>query len=218
MNPHDVTQAENYKQVINIVSKSAVILAAINTPYIMEYSGRYKDYAGIDEMEHVIKMSLQDGGDKLILFVPIKCEKYTRSPQDRERLINRVKDTFANTLNLSANPIYKDKLAMALIPVHTVGNAYFSRFDIKDGNIINEVYLKNRSTKFNPKDADQPLRYALSFLLAEFKKSSGGFWNAMLDFVFARDNLAEISNFIRKGIKADSDGFKIFCGRNLIEI
>ncbi len=213
MNPHDVSQAENYKRVINIVQKSMVIIAAVNTPYIMEFDGKYKDYAGVDEIEHIIKMSITDK-DKLILFVPIKCERYTRTPLGKVTMINKIKQVFSCTLKLAYNPVYQDKLAIAIMPIHTVGNAQFSRFEFEAGNIVREVYLKNRSLKFTPKDADQPLRYAMSFLLSEFKKSSGGFWNSFLDWVFSRDNMAEISNFIRENMV----DFDIVCGRELIGI
>ena len=218
INPYDESQIKNYERVISIVQKSMVIIAAVNMPYIMEYNGRYKDYAGVEEIEHVIKMSMQDEKDKLILFVPIKCERYTRTPADREKLLAKIKENFSGTLKLIENPVYKDRLAIAVLPIHTVGNAQFSRFEMDGKNIIREIYLKNRSLKFSPKDADQPLRYAMSFLLSEFKKSSKGFWGSFLDFVFSRDNMAEISSFIRNGIKADEEGFKIFCGRELIGI
>ncbi len=218
MNPHDESQKENYEHVIDIVQKSMVIIAAINTPYIMEFNGRYKDYAGIDEIEHVIKMSINNERDKLILFVPIKCERYTRSPKDRDNMLAKIKEVFSGTLKMSENPIYRDSLAIAILPIHTVGNAQFSRFEMENGTIVREVYLKNRSIKFTPKDADQPLRYAMSFLLEEFKKSSSGFWGSFLDFVFSRDNMSEISNFIRDDIKAYKDGFEIFCGHRLIGI
>ena len=43
MDPYDESQLENHKKVIDIVQRSQVIFAAINTPYIMEFNGRYKD-------------------------------------------------------------------------------------------------------------------------------------------------------------------------------
>ena len=219
MNPYDIALKENYERVINIVQHSQVIITAVNTPYIMEYNGRYKDYAGVDEIEHVITMSmLNNENDKLILFVPIKCEKYTRTPTERDKMLKKISEIFAKTMRLHDNPIYKDRLAIAFMPIHTVGNARFSRFEMLGGEIIREVYVKTRSTKFSPRDADQPLRYAMSFLLNEFKKNSNTWWGNFLDFVFERDNMEGISDFIRQGIKSDSEGFYTFCGRDLIGI
>ena len=212
LNPYDETQAENHEQVIKIVQKSMVIMVAINTPYIMEFDGRYKDYAGIEEIEHAIKMSLiNNDDDKFIIFVPIKCERYTTTPAEAQKMREKIKKVFANTLKLSESPIYKDRLAMALMPIHTVGNARFSRFTIKNGEITEEVYLKNRSMKFSPKDSDQPLRYAMSFLLNEFAAN-----NPNLNNLFSQSDFVSMCDFIRKDMKTDSKDFEILCGRELI--
>jgi hypothetical protein len=214
MNPHDPSQSENYEQVIEIARRSMVILVAINTPYLMEYDGRYRDRAGVEEIEQVLKTSLQgDDTDKLILLVPIKCERYTRSREENRRMHDKVKEVFDGTLGLIQNPVYSGRLALALLPVHTVGNAQFSRFDISGGRITREVYLKNRSSRFSPKDADQPLRFAMSFLLNEFAIGH----SSLLHDIFSQDDLREVGNFIRSGMKADDPNFEIFCGRNLIE-
>ena len=215
MNPHDESQAENYEQVINIVQRSMVILVAINTPYIMEYDGRYKDYAGVDEIQYVIKTSLiNSDSNKLIIFVPIKCERYTSTSADSKQMRDKIKEVFDETLKLSTNPVYKDRLAVALLPVHTVGNARFSRFSIRNGEITQEVYLKNRSIKFSPKDADQPLRFAMSFLLNEFAK---GQKNSLLKSLFSSNaDLLEMGNFIRSEMKVDYEDFEILCGKEMI--
>ena len=213
LNPYDESQAENHEQVIKIVQRSMVIMVAINTPYIMEYDGRYKDLAGIEEIEHAIKMSLMNNDDdKLIILVPFKCERYTRTANDAKNMRKKVKEVFENTLKLSSNPIYKDRLAIALMPVHTVGNAHFSRFTIKDKKITQEVYVKNRSMKFSPKDSDQPLRYAMSFLLNEFAKGEN---NSLTD-LFAKKDLPAMGEFIRSEMKTDDEDFEILCGRELI--
>ncbi len=215
MNPYDENQAENHEQVINIVQQSMVILVAINTPYIMEFDGRYKDYAGVDEIQHVIKTSLiNSDSNKLIIFVPIKCERYTSTSADSKQMRDKIKEVFNETLKLSKNPVYKDRLAIALLPVHTVGNARFSRFSIRDEEVTQEVYLKNRSIKFSPKDADQPLRFAMSFLLNEFAK---GQKNSLLKSLFSSNtDLLEMGDFIRSEMKVDSNDFEIICGRELI--
>ena len=113
LNPFDEEQSINHKQVINVVSKSSVILVAINTPYIIDFNGRYKDYAGIDEIEHAIKMSLQNNSDeKLILFIPIKSECYTMTHEGTLKLLKCVEDNFAKTIKLADNPNYKDRFTM----------------------------------------------------------------------------------------------------------
>ena len=149
----------------------------------------------------------------MILIVPIKCEKYTRNEKETARLFAQLEKAFTATLNLISNPSYKDRLAIAAIPIHTVGNAQFSRFEPQDeGRLPREIYFKNRSVGFRPKDADQPLRYAMSFLLNEFARDN----NSSLGSVFTRNDIKELGDFIRDGMKAGGEGIKIYCGEDLI--
>lgn len=215
----------NNKTVIDIVKASAVIVVAINTPYLMEMGGKYiDDGCAVDEIEWVIKRSLEgDESERLILFVPIKCEKYLETPEMRDNLHKSVKRAFNNTLMLTANPLYTNRLAMALLPVQTVGNAKFSRFKIAaDGRIEREVYRKtDPNSRFSPKNVDQPMRYLMSFLLEQFarNKAKGSWYDKFLSFIFREGDLREVAEYIRSGIKSDNDleaGFEIFCGRELI--
>ena len=215
----------NNKIVVDIVKSSAVIVVAINTPYLMEFDGKYiDDGCAVDEIEWVIKRSLEgDASEHLILFVPIKCERYLRTQEDRDRLHKSVKNAFKNTLMLTSNPLYRDRLAMAMLPVQTVGNAEFRRFKLtSDGRVEREVYRKpDPNSKFSPKNADQPMRYLMSFLLEQFaqKKANGSWYEKFLSFIFREGDLKEVAEYIRSGIKSDNDleaGFEIFCGRELI--
>ena len=215
----------NNKIVVDIVKSSAVIVVAINTPYLMEFDGKYiDDGCAVDEIEWVIKRALEgDASEHLILFVPIKCERYLRTQEDRDRLHKSVKNAFKNTLMLTSNPLYRDRLAMAMLPVQTVGNAEFRRFKLtSDGRVEREVYRKpDPNSKFSPKNADQPMRYLMSFLLEQFaqKKANGSWYEKFLSFIFREGDLKEVAEYIRSGIKSDNDleaGFEIFCGRELI--
>ena len=60
----------NNKIVIDIVKNSAVIIIVINTPYLMEFDGKYiDDGCAVDEIEWIIKRSLEgDSSERLILF------------------------------------------------------------------------------------------------------------------------------------------------------
>ena len=215
----------NNQIVIDIVKGSAVIIVAINTPYLMEFDGKYIDEGcAVDEIEWVLKHGLEgDSNERLILFVPIKCEKYLATPEERDNLHKAVKKAFQNTLMLTANPLYRDRLAIALLPVKTVGNAEFRRFKLsKDGGVEREVYRKTDiHSSFSPVNVDQPMRYMMSFLLEQFarNKKNGSWYDKFLSFIFREGDLKEVAEYIRRDIKSDNDlsaGFEIFCGRDLI--
>ncbi|MBQ7168901.1 MAG: hypothetical protein IJR63_03240 [Synergistaceae bacterium] len=204
---------------------SAVIIVAINTPYLMEFDGKYiDDGCAVDEIEWVIKRSLEgDESERLILFVPIKCEKYLETPDLRDHLHKSVKRAFNNTLMLTSNPLYTNRLAIAMLPVLTVGIANFARFKFAaDGRVEREVYRKpDPHSRFSPKNVDQPMRYLMSFLLEQYaqNKAKGSWYDKLLSFIFREGDLREVAEYIRSGIKSDNDleaGFEIFCGRGLI--
>ena len=114
----------NFKRVSDIVNKSGVILVVVNAPYLMEYKGKFIERAKINEIQKLLADSLQNlNGDKLILIVPLKCEAYMKNVDD---LYNKIKEAFSDTINLAEN---NDRAALAVLPVRTVGNAKFSRFD-----------------------------------------------------------------------------------------
>ena len=128
-----------------------------------------------DEIEWVLLKGLEDDEDKerLILFVPIKCERYLETREDRENLGRCVKNAFDKTLKLTSQPLYRDRIAMAMLPVQTVGNAKFRRFKFgADDRVEREVYKKGLEGKqFCPQNVDQPMRYMMSFLLAQFAEN-----------------------------------------------
>ena len=68
-----------------------------------------------------------------------------------------------------------------------------------------------------PEDTDQPLRYAMSFLLEQYKKiNSRSKLNAAFNFVFGMGNLDKTIASIREGISENISGSEIISGRELI--
>ena len=109
---------------------------------------------------------------------------------------------------------------MALVPVQTVGNAQFSRFELTDdGRVKREVYLKDASAGFHPVNVDQPMRYVMSFLLEQFANRKKSWLENFLSAVFLREDLKEVAEYIREDIKTHEDresGIAIFCGHHLL--
>ena len=215
------------EDIINIVINSAVIIVAVNAPYLMEFDGKYADQGcSAEDIEWIIEEALSRDRDKdrLILFVPIKYEKYMETPEERERMRRCIRKAFARILVLSSDPLYRDKLAMALVPVQTVGNAKFRRFKISEEDFVErEVYKKDTGKRFCPQNVEQPIRYMMSFLLAQFaeNKKKRSLWKRFWSTLFMEGDLKEIAQYIRNGIKTDRDpdaGIEIFSGRELIGI
>ena len=173
---------KEYAKVEEIVRKSAAILVAVNTPYVVEEDGLYaEDGINGSTIQNLIANSYitEDSKNntisrnKLILLVPIKCEKYTKTIEDTRRMCAKLKEKgiFKRTVGLMNNPVYADNTAMAILPIHTVGNAEFEKFKKdRDGKIVGEVYKKVQGKTFSPMDTEQPIRFVMSFLLNEIAR------------------------------------------------
>ena len=210
LNTGDADKARNFEEIEGKTGSSSVIIAVINSPYLMQYDGKYKDYAGINEIEYVIENSLaHDDNDKLILLVPVKCEKYLTSEKDTQSLKDAVKKSFARTIELagSSSP-YFGRMSISLLPVKTMGNVHLSRFEIRNGEPV-QVYRRITGLPFMPENTDQPLRYAMSFILEQYRRN-----RSLLGRMFGynpEDTLASI----REGMK-DYYGSEIIAGKELL--
>ena len=222
----------DYDEIVRIVKQSAAIIVAVDMPYLMEPEndrGKYIRQACIRDVELVIKDAIADSDnqDRLILLVPIKCEKYMSDHDSRWALKQAVKYAFSDTINMGRET-YKDRIAIAIVPINTIGNVKFSRFKTAGERVTEQVFMKLKGRKFNPQYTDQPLRFAMSFLFEQFKKQrehSKTFWNRILDWVcvwdwefFSPDNMPKIENFVRQGINVNDDRLEIICGRKLMGV
>lgn len=218
------SESENYNRVIDIIKRSMVVLVAVNTPYIMEENGKFIEKAGIDKIQRCLLAGIQeDSNDKLILLVPIKCEKYTHTLEDSKVMRNKIMDAFSGMftkmmLSISSNPKRKKSLAVALLPVHTVGNMQVEKFLKDEDERLVGIKLQKTGEKFSPKDIDQPMRFVMSFLINQYKSQSNKYWQKLLGTIFPSDKrkLEELVNFIKDDMRIDDDNFEIYCGKELI--
>ncbi len=68
----------------------------------------------------------KEGKDaKMVVFVPLKCEKWAKEPNGLNKVTARIKEVYATHIkNLSAF----DKMSICVIPMQTSGNIVFSEF------------------------------------------------------------------------------------------
>ena len=211
LDPRDPENASKYAEVEKIARSSSVIIAVIDSPYLMHRGKAYSSEAGIPEIEHVIENSLTDDG-KLILLVPVKCERYLENEHDAETLCNTVKKYFSRTIALaSPSSSYYGKAAVCILPVKTMGNVMFARFEEKDGRTV-QVYRRIIGRKFKPEHTDQPLRYAMSFLLEQYRQKKAA---SLLGRMFMSSEVENVINSLREGISTDIPGCEVF-GREVL--
>ena len=236
----DKNKAKLLNEKMNI---SNVILIAIDTPYLMEEAptsdeksiGQYNDYKNYcKRISFMLKSADLGGNPRMILFVPLKCEKYKNRGQ-LPLVAKKIKEAYKAVFNIFVGAGAK-KAEIAILPMVTIGNAEFGKFERdSEGEILIDeqwgtpaksiFYFPNieLANKPQPMYCEQPMVYILVYLLEmamrEKKKSDES--KNILERWFRHNiwekiwNLATIEDFMRekntlnsKMIKKDN-GFEI---------
>lgn len=122
----------NKSEIVNTVKEADIYVIAIDTPYLMEAINPENDlcdesinmaYNHVDDIHsYLTYIDDKDGADsKLVLFVPIKCEKWIHEGET-DKVTQRIKEVYKTVL--SALDKYKN-LKVDIIPVETVGAIEF---------------------------------------------------------------------------------------------
>ena len=235
-----LAQKDKYELLIKLMKKCNVILVAIDTPYLMEetHSGKveaigdYNDYKNYSSRIAVmLKESFELGENrlpKMVLFVPLKCEKY--KGEKMQEVNAKIKIAYNETFNFLAGHNSK-YCQLAITPIFTMGCASFSRFETRDDgtyvvdkdHIPQALYMFDaQADKPEPKFCEQPLVYVLTYLferarLATERKKAGQNWFEDIWDLFAenffnrpssRDFLAE-KDTIMHNLKDNGEGYEI---------
>lgn len=119
-------------EIVNAVKEADVYVIAIDTPYLMEAVNPENElcdesinmaYNHVDDIHsYLTYIDDKDGADaKLVLFVPIKCEKWVHRGEV-DKVMQRIKDVYKTVFK--ALDDYKN-LQVDIIPVETVGAIEF---------------------------------------------------------------------------------------------
>lgn len=208
--------------VLNLLMSSQAVLMAIDSAALMEEHHRWNEKINrTQQVTDLFKLAYQNlTTPRLVLMVPVKCEKYVRTQQGAAELREVLKQEYRSLLSFFATGALKDKVAVVIAPVQTVGNVIFSRIEVRD----KEPHFFFRKVRFDsfyaPSDSDQPLRYLLRFLLGMHYRS--GIWQwRWLDFL--REWLG-IDRYLKNAVESfargckDTHGFEIVQGRDLLSL
>jgi len=234
-----IQSKEHVSDVDELVNRSEVFVVAIDTPHLMEEApdnepesvGVYNEKQNRCTMvcEFLKKIPLE-GNPKMVLFVPLKSEKYQLD--DKMTLVNqRVKTAYRSFFDYIDNDYNRKKCTVVISPIFTMGTVQFTRFKREGSDIIlHEKYLTpkyplysftDKATNFpEPMYCEQPLLYVLYYLLKVAKKDRENKTDGLFKGLFgkisekffkmpsAEDFLKEM-NSIQKEIKINSDGYEI---------
>ena len=138
--------------VVDYIKVSNVVIIAIDTPAMMEESGAFNNTVNrIGPITEAFRYIEDNGGnenitDKLILFVPLKCEKYVvnRDGINNAGMISvteRVKESYRDLIDFfKSTTTLSNNISAAILPIVTIKEVLWSKFSCYWNNNISSIY------------------------------------------------------------------------------
>ena len=224
-----VTNGLHKEEVDDFISESNAILLAIDTPHLMECGGEYNEAKNHCKLiANYFKSNINVEDEKLILLVPLKCEKYYYEKRMNE-VNDAVKKVYQNLLTAISG---FEMIGCAITPILTIGGVEFDKFSTDSYGMVakNEnglpqaayykFYAKNPNLK--PMFCVQPLYYILSYITNQYEdnKKKG---NVFKRFVSSLFDLFSSDKELFKAMKEcgeyklkDEKGYEIIQGEELL--
>jgi hypothetical protein len=181
----------------------------------MEEKGRYNESRNKpDLVSNFLKSKLVELSDRrMVLFVPVKCETYLREEATTRALYEELGKAYSGLHSHFAVHTLAQHVVSVTTPVQTTGNLIFSRIE-PDGTF--KFRKISRQAPFNPKDADQPLRYMLRFMVKyHYDTRVQGLFTWLRRMFGGDEYLLKAINDFSSGCKKDMP-FKIHQGEQFL--
>lgn len=153
------------KMVSDFISGSHIVMIAIDTPYLMEEDGKYNEEKNdVSKVISFIVKHSESVKDKMILLVPLKCERYFHDNRIGE-VASRMKIVYDELLSFCD----KNNIACAITPIQTLGGVEFDKFVDNNNALSNLTKLSTYrfygdNPKYTPMFCVQPLYYLLTYV------------------------------------------------------
>lgn len=212
----------NERQFIkDLLEECVAVLIAIDAPALMELKGKWNELMNRpQQITDIFKTAYQDlDSPRLVIFAPVRCEKYMQTEKSTLELIKRIKEEYKSLLDLFASEELRSNIVAVITPVQTVGSVVFSRIETKDGFPHFRFRKIEYDARYNPKDSEQPLRYLLRFLLKLhlINHRNWGFFNFIRDVFKMDDHLVNAIRELSVGCKS-TGGFVVLQGDSWLNL
>lgn len=177
-----INKYENESKIAEEVEHSDIIIVAIDSVLLMEKEGKYQHQNCAENVTNFItkymKPTDNSNPHKMVLFVPLKCERYYHQHFDKDSkyygtrmntLNSRIKEEYSDLFGFLTKPANKPYFTVAILPILSLGGIEFSEFSDKWDSSHQTVTYDELSfcycepDKFEPMYCEQPLLYTLMF-------------------------------------------------------
>ncbi|QES46779.1 hypothetical protein DEJ50_01830 [Streptomyces venezuelae] len=179
------------EQVQQALANSPVILLAVDTAALLEQDGLYHDRINAPHLMYEQIKTLLQGNEqhRLLVIVPLKCEKYVGTEAGAHHLLDRVREGYKPLLDHLAHQEVRSRVGCVVVPVQTTGSIVFSSItESAEGRLQFHYRSRRPGAPYAPVDTDQPLRYVLRFVLNVYRQDRRGFWRETVDEMFSTDD------------------------------
>jgi len=208
------------KFVKSLLTECIAVIIAIDAPALMEANGKWHELINRpQQMTDLFKTAYQElDSPRLVIFAPVRCEKYLQDEKSKAELLRRVKDGYAKLFDLFSSEALLSQVVGVITPVQTVGTVVFSRIELNSSKPHFHFRKTSPDAEYNPKDSEQPLRYLLRFVLKlHLDSRTAGFFNFIRDFFGVNNHLKEAVVEFTKGCKT-TGGFAVVQGETWLNI
>lgn len=167
----DGAQNKDYRKLEENFLKSQIVYILVDTPYLMNGDERLKKaYLAQDEIRKLFRDRGEESGDKLIAFVPTKCEFYLRRNEIdgvKARIEEEFRDLFEEIHRLNEK---KKKYYVYFTPVKTIGGVEFTKIKTRGDEQVAGFRRTEPGSLFEPENTDLLLLFCLKYLFGIFFK------------------------------------------------
>lgn len=163
------------------IEKSDVFMIAIDAVLLMEENAQYNGQNAVTSVtEFLINYVSPEelhNDKKLVLFVPVKCEKYMNQHERKgtlyygkrmDMLDEKIRDEYAQLFDYLSKPNNCKRFTVAILPVITLGGVEFDEFVKNDGSheiLTDDIrYRYCEPNAFAPRFCEKPLVYSLLYV------------------------------------------------------
>lgn len=218
-------------EVDQFIAESNAVLIAIDTPHLMEEGGAYNDAKNMSKIIcDYFKNNVTADDEKLILFVPLKCEKYYYEHR-MDEVNAKVKEAYADLIDFLTD---KEQVAAAITPILTIGGIEFDDFSrnasygilTNPNGLPDETHYKfyKPNPKLKPMYCVQPLYYILSYVTAQYadNQSRGNVFKRFVSNLFnlfsSDVDLYTEMKTLGKFKLTDKQGYEVLCGEEMLNV
>ncbi len=224
----DFTDPRKHDEMIERIRNSHIILMVVDAPHLMEDDdkgiprGYHEIYNLAGHITDMIKAAWQKNNiPRMVLFVPVKCEKYIRENR-MEELLENLRLGYVDLLQyITANQ--RSMCTVAVAPCQTMGGLEFRKFaphvegqPPHNGSkmLWDSLYSFIRDPLTNarnyaPKDCEQPLMYVLQFVFRmNMRRNVFGKMMAFLNHLPSEAELMNAADCVAAKLRREKkDGF-----------